>query len=241
MAKYLIKSVEHVYDAFDEYEHANTLKPLVIEADSVKDAAMIGQKLLQDQIHNNRKEGGFLSSGTFIVELKSVTETSEISNYEIARKSEKKQMFLKTFICHASEDKPVALELSNRLKIQGFIDPWIVYEQILPGQEWDIEIKKAVRGSHVVIVILSRKSTTKEGYIQKEIKFALDIADEKPEGTIYIIPVKVEECNVPQRLQKWQWFYLNNDADFGKFLRSLKTRAEQIGITFNSPPQAGRR
>jgi hypothetical protein len=42
MDKYLIKSLEHVYGAFDEYEHANALKPLVVEANSITDAAQIG-------------------------------------------------------------------------------------------------------------------------------------------------------------------------------------------------------
>ena len=45
----------------------------------------------------------------------------------------------------------------------------------------------------------------KSQYIQKEIKFALDVADEQPEGTIFLIPTKLEECDVPERLSQWQW------------------------------------
>jgi hypothetical protein len=41
--------------------------------------------------------------------------------------------------------------------------------------------------------------------VQKEIKFALDVADEQPEDTIFLIPLKLEECDVPERLARWHW------------------------------------
>jgi hypothetical protein len=71
-------------------------------------------------------------------------------------------------------------------------------EKLLPGQDWEAEIRKAVRGSHVVLVCISKSSLTKEGYVQKEIRHALDVADEKPDGTIFVIPVRLERCEVPK-------------------------------------------
>ena len=62
-----------------------------------------------------------------------------------------------------------------------------------------------MKNSQAVLVCLSNNAITKEGYVQKEIKYALDVADEKPEGVIYLIPVKLEPCQVPGRLSKWQW------------------------------------
>jgi hypothetical protein len=86
-----------------------------------------------------------------------------------------------------------------------WIDPWLDEKKILPGDDWDLEIKRAVRTSDIVLVCLSQHSLTKEGYVQKEIKQALDVADEKPDGTTYVIPLKLEPCDVPERLLKWQW------------------------------------
>lgn len=110
---------------------------------------------------------------------------------------------LKIFLCHASEDKAHVRQIYSRLKEEGF-DPWLDVENILPGQDWRFEIAQAVRQTHVFLVCLSHKSTTKAGYVQKEITYALDQADEHPEGVIFVIPIKLEECNVPQRLSKWQ-------------------------------------
>ncbi len=96
-----------------------------------------------------------------------------------------------------------------------------------------MEIPKAIRNSSVVIVCLSKNSITKEGYIQKEIKIALDAADEKPEGTIYIIPVRLEECEVPQRLKGMQWVDLFEENGYDKLITSFRRRAEDLGLDGN--------
>ncbi len=135
---------------------------------------------------------------------------------------------LKAFLCHASGDKPEVLQLYKRLVAEG-IDAWLDKEKLLPGQDWRLEIPRAVRAADVVVICLSKKSVTKEGYIQKEIQFALDIAEEKPEGTIFLIPARLEDCVVPERLSRWQWVELFEEGGFLRLLRSLKLRAEKVG------------
>jgi len=134
---------------------------------------------------------------------------------------------LRVFLCHSSGDKPSVRDLFKRLQKDGF-DPWLDEEKLLPGQKWRIEIPKAVKASDVVIVCLSNKSINKEGYIQKEIKYVLDAADEKPEGTIFLIPLKLEECDVPERLCDWHWVNIFEENGYEKLIRSLKQRAETI-------------
>ena len=118
---------------------------------------------------------------------------------------------LRVFLCHASGDKPVVRALYHRLQEDGF-QPWLDEEDLVPGQKWRDQIPKAVRAADVVLVCLSRRSINKEGYVQKEIQFALDVADEKPENTIFLIPVKFEECEVPERLSTWQWAALHKQS-----------------------------
>ena len=127
----------------------------------------------------------------------------------------------KVFLCHSSGDKTVVRQLYRRLENDG-IDPWLDEERILPGQEWETEIRKAVRACDMVVVCLSPTSISKEGFIQKEIRYALDVADEKPEGTVFIIPAKLKECNVPERLRRWQWVNLFEDRGYERLLKALK-------------------
>lgn len=108
---------------------------------------------------------------------------------------------LQIFLCHSSGDKDNVRQLYKQLSRDGF-SPWLDEECLLPGQEWEFEIRKAVRNSKAVLVCLSHSSVTKEGFVQKEIRIALDAADEKPEGAIYIIPLRLEDCLVPERLEK---------------------------------------
>jgi hypothetical protein len=136
---------------------------------------------------------------------------------------------LKIFLCHASEDKEKVRELYLRLSENDY-DLWIDEENILPGQNWRFEISKAVKESHVVIVCLSNKSVIKSGFVQKEIRYALDQADEQPENFIFVIPLKLEECDVPQSLSKWHWVNYFEIDGHERLLNALKQRCVEIEI-----------
>jgi hypothetical protein len=82
-----------------------------------------------------------------------------------------------------------------------------------------------------VIVFLSKSSTTKRGYVQKEIKAALDIADEQPEGSIFVIPARLDDCPVPDRLSRWQWVDVITDDGVARLLSALAKVAVRVGAT----------
>lgn len=71
------------------------------------------------------------------------------------------------------------------------INPWFGEINLLAGQNWREEIPKAIKNSEAIIVLLSKNSINKEGYVQREIKFALDKAAEMPSGKIFLIPAKL--------------------------------------------------
>ena len=134
---------------------------------------------------------------------------------------------LKVFLCHASTDKPKVRELYRYLKKRG-IQPWFDEEDLVGGQDWQVEIPKALATSDAIIICLTKNSVDKEGYIQKEIKFALDKALEMPEGRIFLIPVKFEECEVPFTLSRYQWVDLTVESGYAKMMKALKFRALQL-------------
>jgi NAD-dependent SIR2 family protein deacetylase len=139
------------------------------------------------------------------------------------------QRNLKVFLCHASGDKPAVEGFYNTLVNDG-IDAWLDKKNLIPGQSWQYEIPKAVKSSDVVIVFLSSLSVTKEGFVQKEIRIALDTADEKPEGTIFIIPARLENCEVPERLARFQWVDLFEEDGYERLYKALLLRAKSLGI-----------
>jgi hypothetical protein len=125
------------------------------------------------------------------------------------------------FLCHSSGDKERVRDLYWRLKHDN-VACWFDEEDLLPGDDWDREINRAIRRSKYVLVCVSRASVTKAGYVQKELKKALDVADEQPEGVAYIIPVRLEECEIPERLTRWHWVDLFKDGAYERLIRRLK-------------------
>ncbi|RJP50118.1 MAG: TIR domain-containing protein [Anaerolineaceae bacterium] len=138
---------------------------------------------------------------------------------------------LRVFLCHASDDKPATRTLYASLKSVPWIDPWLDEENLLPGQDWDLEIYKATRDADAIIICLSTASVKKEGYVNKEIRHALDIAQEKPEGAIYVIPLRLDDC-VPSfaQLKKLQWADYFTPNAHGRLLKSLRLRADTLKI-----------
>jgi formylglycine-generating enzyme required for sulfatase activity len=137
---------------------------------------------------------------------------------------------LRVFLCHASQDKPVVRELHQRLKAEGWIDTWLDEENLLPGEEWETVIEKAVEDSDAVLVCLSNQSITKRGFVQRELRFVLDIALEIPEETIFIVPLRLEQCEPPRSMRTWQYadyFDAKKQRTYDILLQSLKQRHEQ--------------
>jgi hypothetical protein len=82
--------------------------------------------------------------------------------------------------------------------------------------------------SDAIIICLTKNSVDNEGYIQKEIIFALDKALEMPEERIFLIPVKFEECEIPFTLSRYQWVDLTIESGYAKMMKALKFRASQL-------------
>lgn len=136
---------------------------------------------------------------------------------------------LSAFLCHSSEDKPVVRGLYKKLKDSG-IAAWLDEEELLPGQDWAVAIPQIVKRSDVVLICLSKSAIGKTGFVQKEIQIALDAADERPEGTIFLIPLRLEKCAVPERLKRWHYVNLFDERGYDRLMLALRTRATELGM-----------
>jgi hypothetical protein len=139
------------------------------------------------------------------------------------------------FLCYAKENSLGVREFRERLKTENWIDPWFDEEDILPGQKWEERVIEAVHQSHAVIIFLSSTAVRKEGFFHRELKLALDTAAEKPDGTIFIIPIRLDVCDVPVRLRPYQYVdYFGDEAHkdrvYSSLVAALKFRAQNLGI-----------
>lgn len=192
---------------------------------------------IQTEGFKTLKEGETVRFDLLDVQFPSEKETTQAANVVPLDRPQPKRLSreersprkLWAFLCHASADKTAVRQLHKRLSLNN-VNPWLDEKDLLPGQDWNFEIARAVRSADVVLACLSKHSVTKEGFVQKEMRLALELADEKPEGTIYFIPVRLEECQVPERLKRWHWVDYYEPDGYSKLLASLRVRADSLEL-----------
>jgi hypothetical protein len=141
---------------------------------------------------------------------------------------------LRAFLAHATQDKPLVREVYHLMRLDGF-EPWLDVESLVAGRHWELEIERAVAGSHVIVLFISPSGIDRAGYLHKETAMALDVAERQPEGTIYIIPVLLGECEMPNRLKHLHWLRMPHDPEmaagiYSLLQTSLLTRAYELGL-----------
>jgi hypothetical protein len=133
------------------------------------------------------------------------------------------------FLAHAREDKAQVRKLYNDLKMRGF-NPWLDEIDLIPGQVWRTEIPKAIRQAEVFLACLSARSVAKVGYVQNEFKLALAAFGERPPGSIWLIPARLDDCVVPDlevpdigvRLSDIQWVDLWEEGGFDRLVIAIE-------------------
>src|SRR3954464_14013322 len=118
------------------------------------------------------------------------------------------------------------MRVFENLKTNG-LHPWIDKKSLRPGDNWDQKIRSAIRTSRFFLVLLTKRSVNKKGYLQKEIKEALDIQDEQPDSGRYVIPVRLEECDIPERIAQIQSADLFDQDGWAKLSEILSEPVEE--------------
>jgi hypothetical protein len=124
------------------------------------------------------------------------------------------------FLSYAREDEEKVKNLYQKLSEAGF-KPWMDKKDILPGERWEPVIRKAIQGSDFFLACLSANSVTKRGVLQKEIQDALDIRRGMLDSDIYLIPVRLENSEVPERLRDFQWVNLFEEDGWTRLVEAI--------------------
>ncbi|MDD2755356.1 MAG: toll/interleukin-1 receptor domain-containing protein [Methanothrix sp.] len=129
---------------------------------------------------------------------------------------------LEVFIGYAREDYVAARRLYEDLKNAG-LDAWLDKESLKGGQRWKDEIEKAIRNSHFFVAVLSKSMIQKRGHVQVEIAEALKVSKECPSFQIFIIPIRLDECDPSNELSQLAWvdMFPNWDDGLNKILVAI--------------------
>ena len=144
--------------------------------------------------------------------------------------------WMKIFLNHAVEDKSLVMPYYEKLQALGY-EPWID-KRLLPGDEWDEEIQRAFNSADVYLIFLSPRSVAKRGYVQREIYDALEKQKYNLAGDIGLIPVLLEECEVPAKISS-KYQYVRLPDDWHLVVQSLEKAATQRNKAIHTGRQAG--
>ena len=107
------------------------------------------------------------------------------------------------FLSYARADRALVEDLFDKLTADGFA-PWMDVRSIRPGERWRPAIEKALREAHFFVLCISSQSVNRRGFLQREIRMALDKTAELLEDDIYFLPVRLSHCPLPQQLTDFQ-------------------------------------
>lgn len=128
------------------------------------------------------------------------------------------------FLCYAREDKNIVDDIYKQLMNLGF-RPWMDKPPepfdmmgLKPGENWQFVINHMITKCDYFFAFLSKNSISKKGYVQKEYRSALKMMNELPVNQIKLIPILVEECDIPDievddvSIKNFQWFELYQNS-----------------------------
>jgi hypothetical protein len=134
------------------------------------------------------------------------------------------------FIAYAIEDAALADRLYAAFETRGFA-PWLDRRKLLPGQNWPRRIEEAIANSDFFISCFSHNSVNKRGGFQAEVRYALDCARHVPLDDVFLIPARLDDCQVPARIQRETQYvdlFPRWDAGFARILRIIECQMKLV-------------
>lgn len=133
------------------------------------------------------------------------------------------------FISYASPDRERVDPIVDRLEHSG-LNVWMDHRCIRAGQNWNLEIRRALGKAAIVVVFMSELSVDRRGYAQREIKIALEQAEEKLTSDIYIIPVLIDSLSeFPESVRHLHMVKAWESGSIEKIIESISQQISQLG------------
>jgi hypothetical protein len=131
------------------------------------------------------------------------------------------QRKFRIFISYSRPKIDVARKIYRKLRKAQF-DPWLDVEDLPCGAEWKPAIEHELQDADLMLVLLSEESITRNGFLQHEILEALKVSTNKAPGRLYLLPVRLEQCAIHQRLAGFNHIDLFEDSGWKRLMIQLK-------------------
>jgi len=168
---------------------------------------------------------------------KVISSPTETPPRDTRTKGAQVEVMAQIFLCYAQEDEEEVEDLYQKLSDAGF-KPWMAPKDILGGEKWELAVQKAIRRSDFFLACLSANSY-KRGFLQKEIKYALNTWQEMLPSDIYLIPVRLEDCEVLEDLREFQWVNLFEGDGWTQLMKAIQVGMKRRVEVIKPRPEEG--
>jgi RNA-directed DNA polymerase len=135
--------------------------------------------------------------------------------------SEMSQNSALIFLSYTRADVVPVQELYDKLLLAGY-KPWMDTKNLIGGENWQLAINKAIKNADIFVAVLSPNSVGKRGVIQLELRKALEKFQEKLDSDIFIIPLIIGDCKIPDQLQKFQWIDYRKKDGWARLTQAIQ-------------------
>lgn len=126
------------------------------------------------------------------------------------------------FISYCRENMDAVDRLCENLTSRG-IKVWLDRNALKPGMQWKPAIQQAIQHGDFFIACFSTEVNARnQTYMSEELKVAIDRLRQKPIDKVWFIPVKLNECEIPdidigggETLRDLQYVDLHKNWDVG--------------------------
>ena len=136
------------------------------------------------------------------------------------------------FLSYAREDLSSAQKLCSDLRHNG-VSVWLDEDQLFVGEKWITTIREQINNTTFFLALISSNSINKQGFVQKEIEQAINVQKDKYMNDIFILPVRIDDCNIPYpELSNVNYIDIFPDYDKGlnKLVKTLWKQKSEMNL-----------
>lgn len=126
----------------------------------------------------------------------------------------------RVFLSYSRRDQDEVMTV-HRILTDAGANLWIDRQNILGGARWQSFIERQMRQSRQVLIFLSNKGIERGGFFWIEIGLATSLADKNRKDG-FLIPVKLEDCELPAILMPYNCINYHLPGGRGKLIEALK-------------------
>ena len=135
---------------------------------------------------------------------------------------------MEVFLSYPCEHQIAAMDVKNFVRSVG-ANCWFDKESLIPGEDWDRARKIALEVADVVVILCATQTNERNGVYQRELNEALRLQSDKRLGSVYLIPLRIEDVTLPPELLRLQYADYFDPSWRRQLAAGLERAAEQMG------------